>query len=180
MTQRRAARQIAAQPRIDAEGWRQHAACSGLDPSLFFAEGTTEMVKHHTEAAKQVCAACPVRRACLSFAVATNQQFGLWGGHDPVARRSLRRTWRAALRNRPDLADDLDPGALLLLNVTSVTAGDRRHSKLISSTTRHSVAGVVPPVSLQSLVLTRLLPGHYSGHAQGTTVSGDSRKEGDD
>ena len=27
-----------------------------------------------------ICAACPVRGACLTFAVRTGQQYGIWGG----------------------------------------------------------------------------------------------------
>jgi WhiB family transcriptional regulator, redox-sensing transcriptional regulator len=89
MMQRRRVRQIAPESRIDAEAWRRFAACSDLDPSLFFPAGPSDQVQYQTEVAKQVGAACPVRRACLSFAMATNQRYGVWGGHDAVTRRRL-------------------------------------------------------------------------------------------
>jgi WhiB family transcriptional regulator, redox-sensing transcriptional regulator len=101
MTPRRRVRQMAPETRLDAEGWRHYAACSELDPSLFFPAGTSDQVEHRTEAAKRICAAGPVRRACLSFAMATNQRYGVWGGHDAVTRRSLRLVGKVA----PDTSD---------------------------------------------------------------------------
>lgn len=41
--------------------------------------------------AKAVCAACEVRLHCLTFAVATNQEEGVWGGLAPSERRVFRR-----------------------------------------------------------------------------------------
>lgn len=42
--------------------------------------------------AKAVCADCPVVRACLEWALESNQQDGIWGGTDEGERRRLRRT----------------------------------------------------------------------------------------
>lgn len=99
------ARQRAQQAAFAFDAWRRYAACSDLDPSLFFPDDTTDQVdeagQEATEAAKQVCAGCPVRRACLSFAIATNQQYGVWGGHDELTRRRLRRRWRAGVEPSP-------------------------------------------------------------------------------
>lgn len=33
-----------------------------------------------TAAARAVCAACPVRRACLAHALAHDEPWGMWGG----------------------------------------------------------------------------------------------------
>jgi WhiB family redox-sensing transcriptional regulator len=55
-----------------------------VDPELFFpAKG------EHGKAAraKQVCARCPVRAACLADAMATRDQFGIRGGLTPNERR---------------------------------------------------------------------------------------------
>lgn len=51
------------------------------------------------EEAKFVCAECPVRTACLEFAIATNQPYGIWGGANAAERRSIRRR-RMAQRRR--------------------------------------------------------------------------------
>lgn len=93
-------------PRIDQmikelPGWMRHAACRALDPELFFgpdlgwgriSEPATERVAREMQA-KQVCAACPVRDACLEYAMATPEHDGLWGGLT-AAERFRRRTAR--------------------------------------------------------------------------------------
>jgi len=42
-----------------------------------------------------VCEACPVQAACLQFALATNQDSGIWGGSTEEDRRKLRRAYVA-------------------------------------------------------------------------------------
>lgn len=72
-------------PRLD---WKQQAACRDLDTSLFFpeSEGGSDAAD-----AKAVCASCPVRQACLDFALLTRQHDGIWGGTTESERRRLRR-----------------------------------------------------------------------------------------
>jgi WhiB family redox-sensing transcriptional regulator len=65
--------------------WRHHAACRDEDPELFFPVVTT------TKEAKGVCGRCPVMSTCLSWALETGQDFGVWGGLDEDERRALRR-----------------------------------------------------------------------------------------
>jgi len=43
------------------------------------------------EAARAVCAGCPVRNECLDDAVTANVQYGVWGGTTPRERRRIRR-----------------------------------------------------------------------------------------
>ena len=76
--------------------WRRHAACSQVDPNLFFPVGVTGPAVPQIDEAKQVCAHCPVRMACLDFAILTNQQYGVWGGCTEDERRAIRRRWRRA------------------------------------------------------------------------------------
>ena len=66
----------------DPNEWREDAACRDLDTAIFFPE-TDEA----TAAAKAVCATCPVREACLQFALVTRQDDGVWGGLDENERR---------------------------------------------------------------------------------------------
>ncbi|MEJ7766147.1 MAG: WhiB family transcriptional regulator [Acidimicrobiales bacterium] len=35
---------------------------------------------------------------CLEFAITTNQEYGVWGGHSEEERRIVRRKWRAHQR----------------------------------------------------------------------------------
>lgn len=76
------------------EGWRSDAECLEMDTDLFFAVGQSGEGWEETERAKSVCCGCTVRSECLAFALATNQQFGVWGGYDEEERRELRRMIR--------------------------------------------------------------------------------------
>ena len=73
--------------------WRHQASCRSVDPDLFFPVGTTGMALDQIESAKAVCTACPVQRPCLEYALATNQDSGVWGGTSEDERRVLRRQW---------------------------------------------------------------------------------------
>jgi WhiB family transcriptional regulator, redox-sensing transcriptional regulator len=75
----------------DAEDWRNKASCRDTSPELFFPIGTTGLALDQIDAAKQVCDACPVTHQCLEFALATNQEAGVWGGTTEDERRRLRK-----------------------------------------------------------------------------------------
>jgi len=73
--------------------WQDEALCAGMDPDLFFPErGDMETVN----AAKAVCAGCPVRSECLELGI--HEKFGIWGGTTERERRILRRSRRSAER----------------------------------------------------------------------------------
>src|SRR5215211_4911365 len=58
--------------------WRDQAACLevvSVDYDPFFSDA-----KDLQAEAIAICATCPVRDACLTFAVRTGQQYGIWGG----------------------------------------------------------------------------------------------------
>jgi WhiB family transcriptional regulator, redox-sensing transcriptional regulator len=84
----------------DADDWRDDSACRDLDTDLFFPVGKTGLAVAEIEAAKAICAGCEARAACLHFAVATNQEYGVWGGTSEEERRQLRRVWRSWKRLR--------------------------------------------------------------------------------
>ena len=71
--------------------WRPQAACRDSDTEVFFPESDADAAP-----ALAICAACPVREACLDFALATNQADGIWGGATETERRRLRRRRRHA------------------------------------------------------------------------------------
>ena len=87
-------------PGWDEGGWRERAACRGEDPELFFPIGSTGPVLAQIAEAKEVCARCPVREACLDFALSTGQAYGIWGGLTEDERRSLRRRRQRAAGRR--------------------------------------------------------------------------------
>lgn len=83
---------------LASDEWRQHAACRDTNPDLFFPVGTTGPAIEQIAAAKAICAECPAREECLEYALATNQDSGIWGGTSEEERRVLRRQYQAAKR----------------------------------------------------------------------------------
>jgi WhiB family transcriptional regulator, redox-sensing transcriptional regulator len=84
--------------RVADDEWRDRALCRNTDPSLFFPVGATGIALVQIEHAKQVCDQCPVKQECLDFAIATNQDSGIWGGLSEEERRVIRRRRVAAQR----------------------------------------------------------------------------------
>jgi WhiB family redox-sensing transcriptional regulator len=67
--------------------WRDQAACRDVvtaDYDPFFAD-SADLQRE----AIAVCDTCPVRDDCLTFAVRTGQQYGIWGGQPQQIVRSL-------------------------------------------------------------------------------------------
>ncbi|MEU3986059.1 WhiB family transcriptional regulator [Streptomyces sp. NPDC026672] len=71
--------------------WRDHAACLGEDPDLFFPIGSTGPSLAQTRQAKAVCEGCPVREPCLRWALRTGRTTGIWGGTTEAERRVVAR-----------------------------------------------------------------------------------------
>jgi WhiB family redox-sensing transcriptional regulator len=63
--------------------WMTDAACAQVGMDLFFPE------RNEGAAAKAVCSECPVRDACLEYAIANDEQYGVWGGMSTSARVRL-------------------------------------------------------------------------------------------
>ncbi len=83
----------------DAKHWRNHSACRDSDPDVFFPIGTTGMALEQIETAQRICTACNVSDECLEFALATNQDSGVWGGTSEEERRRRRKQWLARRRS---------------------------------------------------------------------------------
>ncbi|HEX2701446.1 MAG TPA: WhiB family transcriptional regulator [Acidimicrobiales bacterium] len=69
--------------------WRQRAACRGVDPDVFYPASDEE-----AEEAKSICRMCPVREACLEYALANRERDGVWGGATERERRRMIRQRR--------------------------------------------------------------------------------------
>jgi len=85
---------------LDSGEWRLDASCRDTDPDLFFPVGTTGPALEQIEQAKRVCRECLVHQECLEFALATNQDSGVWGGTSEEERRKLRKVWLAKQQRR--------------------------------------------------------------------------------
>ena len=99
MTARLPRRRTLPAPARFAARWRELAACRGTDLEVFFpGRGET------AGPARQVCAACPVRQACLDYAISNRITHGIWGGLTERERRALRSGWVRATRRDRDRA----------------------------------------------------------------------------
>jgi WhiB family redox-sensing transcriptional regulator len=79
--------------------WRHRAACRDEDPELFFPIGTTGPSLLQVDEAKAVCRRCDAIDECLTWALDTDQDAGVWGGLSEDERREARRRRvRTALR----------------------------------------------------------------------------------
>lgn len=72
--------------------WQDLAACREVDSDVFFppvdVESTAERLSREA-AAKEICAACPVRTECLEWALSVGESHGVWGGRTESERRHL-------------------------------------------------------------------------------------------
>ena len=75
----------------DDGSWMLEARCRGTDPDEFFPTGGSGV-----EAAKRVCAECPVRSECLEYALVNRIDPGVWGGASSRERRRILRKRRKA------------------------------------------------------------------------------------
>jgi len=70
------------------ETWRLRAACIYSPPRWFFPRPITgrssrtasQEVVRKVQKAKEICATCPVRGACLDYALTNHEPEGVWGG----------------------------------------------------------------------------------------------------
>ena len=66
--------------------WQERALCAQTDPEAFFPEKGGS-----TREAKRVCMSCDVRPECLSYALANDERFGIWGGLSERERRRVKK-----------------------------------------------------------------------------------------
>lgn len=78
--------------------WADQAACRGSDLATFFPPAGD---RRTYLAAVAICQGCPVRLACLDYAVENRIQFGVWGGLNVDRRRKVAGNVRRPRRPMP-------------------------------------------------------------------------------
>jgi WhiB family redox-sensing transcriptional regulator len=71
---------------FDERPWAASASCRAADPELFFPGGEGD-----PDEALKICSGCPVKDACLEWALETRIRYGIWGGMTERERRRLLR-----------------------------------------------------------------------------------------
>ena len=74
--------------------WTEQSLCAGMDPTLWFPEVETGK-SNIGHSGKAICAACPVSRDCLSYAIIEREENGIWGGCGEKNLRALARIFKA-------------------------------------------------------------------------------------
>jgi WhiB family redox-sensing transcriptional regulator len=69
--------------------WMARGKCRELPPTTFFPSDGVGV-----DAARAICAECPVRAACLEYALAHRIDHGVWGGASERERRRIARLRR--------------------------------------------------------------------------------------
>lgn len=78
--------------------WREDAACRDFPTDLFFPIGHGPRAQAQADKAKTICGQCPVQSDCLEYALATNAQFGVFGGLTEDERKRARRNLARQMR----------------------------------------------------------------------------------
>jgi WhiB family redox-sensing transcriptional regulator len=78
-------------PVAESWDWQRRGACRGRDSAQFFhPDGERGSSRTRREqAAKVVCAACPVRPECAAHALTVQEPYGVWGGFTEAERLRL-------------------------------------------------------------------------------------------
>jgi WhiB family redox-sensing transcriptional regulator len=74
----------------DMSNWDQ-AACNGQETRIFFDHEDMRGEKRAKSlaGARTICIGCSIKRACLTYALDSGQQFGMWGGLTANERNEL-------------------------------------------------------------------------------------------
>ncbi len=78
-------------PTADQWEWQYQGACREMDTELFFhPEGERGAARRRrADAAKAICATCPVLDKCREHALAAQEPYGVWGGLTEEERRDI-------------------------------------------------------------------------------------------
>jgi len=100
--------------------WMQDAKCAteAIDPDTFFAENKDDAME-----AIAMCGTCPVRFQCLTYALQTREDWGVWGGVTTRRRRNLLKNRGAHEANNTNHVD-----AVARVDELLAHAGDTRGS----------------------------------------------------
>lgn len=69
--------------------WMDEAGCAGIGSDWWYPPARRDGSDDSGREAKRVCRSCPVRVECLEYALAINEEFGIWGGLTPGERRKI-------------------------------------------------------------------------------------------
>ncbi len=78
-------------PIMESYDWQYEGACRQVDPDAFFSPEAERGMRRlrREEAAKALCARCPVIEQCRAHALTVQEPYGVWGGLSESERHLL-------------------------------------------------------------------------------------------
>lgn len=130
------------------------AACRDADPELFFhPDGEAGKARRErTEAAQAYCRTCRIQADCLQFALATLQDFGIWGGQGENQRKTLLRNDAPGVTPLPlssEFEDSRDTTVIALLVAGADALAPDRIDVAHAAVQLHGLYGDTSRVALQ-------------------------------
>jgi WhiB family redox-sensing transcriptional regulator len=86
-------------PNADLWDWQLLGACRSSDPDVFFHPDNERgpRRRNRDEAAKAICATCPVIAECARHALTVREPYGVWGGLSEDDREAMYAAGRATV-----------------------------------------------------------------------------------
>lgn len=83
-------------PLADTWEWQYEGSCRDYDPDVFFHPDGERggPRRRRAEAAKRICASCPVLDQCRAHALDVGEPYGVWGGMSEEERHTILTTHR--------------------------------------------------------------------------------------
>ena len=78
-------------PLMESYDWQDDGLCRQVNPNAFFSPDAERGMRRQRreEAAKAMCARCPVAERCRAHALAVREPYGVWGGLTESERHEL-------------------------------------------------------------------------------------------
>ncbi len=110
---------------LDLGAWVEEGVCASVDPEVWF----PPQGGNHADA-KRVCGRCPVAQECLDYALATDEEYGVWGGASRLDRERMAAgaippvppPWRKEDKAHEADVPGIDPSKPRPLNLSDIIA----------------------------------------------------------
>jgi WhiB family transcriptional regulator, redox-sensing transcriptional regulator len=76
-------------PGLPPVAFEPDKACADVDPEVFFPTPGGNQHTNTTYEAVKICRRCPHTQACLTWALTTGQDYGIWGATTAAERRTI-------------------------------------------------------------------------------------------
>jgi WhiB family redox-sensing transcriptional regulator len=116
--------------------WQDHGSCRTSDPTLFFHPQNERGAarRSRVQAAKSVCASCPVQTECADYAIRSREPYGIWGGMSEEEREEIYAVIDAAVGSPKAYPRERGAGTQWVAEIGNrrVNSDNRDHAQALS------------------------------------------------